>query len=126
MSAPPTLKQALVAHGLWARKSLGQHFLLDPSINARIAGVLGPLTGAPVLEIGPGPGGLTRALLDAGADPVIAIEKDARFAPLLAPLAETGRFRLVEADALEVDEATLLRAAGATAPARIEIGRAHV
>jgi 16S rRNA (adenine1518-N6/adenine1519-N6)-dimethyltransferase len=112
VSALPGLKQGLVDHGLWAKKSFGQHFLLDPSINARIAAFAAPF--GPVLEIGPGPGGLTRALLEAGASPLVVIEKDARFLPLLEPLVawSGGRAHVVEADALGADEAALLRRAG--------------
>ncbi len=111
------LKALLHAHGLWARKGLGQHFLLDPAITARIAALAGPLKGQAVIEVGPGPGGLTRALLAAGAGPVIAIEKDARFLPLLEPLTawSGGRLRVVCADALTVKEAALLEEAGARA-----------
>ncbi|MEQ1707732.1 MAG: rRNA adenine dimethyltransferase family protein [Terricaulis sp.] len=106
----PTLRAELEAHGLWANKSLGQHFLLDLNITRRIANVAGDIAGKAVIEIGPGPGGLTRALLEAGADPLIVIEKDARFLPLLEPLAawSRGRLRIVQGDALEVDEAFLL------------------
>lgn len=106
----PTLRAELEAHGLWANKSLGQHFLLDLNITRRIANVAGDIAGKAVIEIGPGPGGLTRALLEAGADPLIVIEKDARFVPLLEPLAEWsgGRLRIVQGDALEADEAALL------------------
>jgi 16S rRNA (adenine1518-N6/adenine1519-N6)-dimethyltransferase len=108
------LKAGLVEHGLWAKKKFGQHFLLDPSINARIA-ALAHIAGKTVLEVGPGPGGLTRALLEAGAARVIAIEKDERFLPMLEPLNawSGGRFALVAADALEVDEAVLLGGARA-------------
>jgi 16S rRNA (adenine1518-N6/adenine1519-N6)-dimethyltransferase len=107
----PTLREELEAHGLWAKKALGQHFLLDLNITRRIARVAGDLAGKPVIEVGPGPGGLTRALLEAGADPLIAIEKDARFLPLLEPLVEwsNGRLRIVHGDALEVDEAALVQ-----------------
>ncbi|GAM99685.1 SSU rRNA adenine(1518)-N(6)/adenine(1519)-N(6))-dimethyltransferase [alpha proteobacterium U9-1i] len=110
----PTLREELEAHGLWANKGLGQHFLLDLNITRRIAKTAGELSGQTVLEIGPGPGGLTRALLEAGAT-VIAIEKDARFLPLLEPLAEwsDGRLRVVHGDAVGADEAALLD--GATA-----------
>lgn len=106
----PTLREELEAHGLWANKGLGQHFLLDLNITRRIARVAGDIAGKPVIEVGPGPGGLTRALLEAGADPLIVIEKDARFVPLLEPLAEWsgGRLRIVQGDALEADEAALL------------------
>jgi len=95
----------------YAKKSLGQHFLRDANLCARIATLGGDLGGQPVLEIGPGPGGLTRALLDAGADPLIVIEKDRRFIADLAAL--SPRLRVIEADALAVDEAALLREAGA-------------
>lgn len=90
-----------------ARKSLGQHFLLDPAITARIAALAGNISGRPVLEIGPGPGGLTAALLEAGADPLIAIERDQRF---VAALRARGHARLVvvDADAQTADEGALL------------------
>jgi 16S rRNA (adenine1518-N6/adenine1519-N6)-dimethyltransferase len=110
----PTLREELEAHELWANKGLGQHFLLDLNITRRIAktanGMSGDIAGKPVIEIGPGPGGLTRALLEAGADPLIVIEKDARFIPLLEPLIDWsgGRLRIVHGDALRVDEAALL------------------
>jgi 16S rRNA (adenine1518-N6/adenine1519-N6)-dimethyltransferase len=104
-----TLRARLVEAGLFAKKSFGQHFLLDPTLLDKIARIAGPLEGRTVLEIGPGPGGLTMALLAAGAR-VIAIEKDARFAAFLADLSDQtdGRLRVVEADALEVDEAAVL------------------
>jgi len=106
----PTLREELEAHGLWANKGLGQHFLLDLNIARRIARIAGDLAGKPVIEVGPGPGGLTRSLLEAGADPLIAIEKDARFLPLLEPLVDwsEGRLRIVHGDALEADEEALL------------------
>jgi 16S rRNA (adenine1518-N6/adenine1519-N6)-dimethyltransferase len=106
----PPLRDLLEREGLWARKSLGQHFLLDLEITRRIARAAGDLRGAPVIEVGPGPGGLTRALLEAGADPLIAVEKDPRFLPILRDLepASEGRLRLVHADALGVDEAALI------------------
>jgi 16S rRNA (adenine1518-N6/adenine1519-N6)-dimethyltransferase len=104
----PTLREELEAHGLWANKALGQHFLLDLNITRRIARSAGDLEGAHVIEVGPGPGGLTRALLEAGAH-VAAIEKDARFLPLLEPLVEwsEGRLALAHGDALEADEQAL-------------------
>jgi 16S rRNA (adenine1518-N6/adenine1519-N6)-dimethyltransferase len=106
----PTLRDELEAHGLWANKGLGQHFLLDLNITRRIAKTAGDIAGKPVIEIGPGPGGLTRALLEAGADPLIVIEKDPRFVPLLEPLIEwsEGKLQIVQGDALNVDEAALL------------------
>lgn len=114
----PTLRDELEAHGLWANKGLGQHFLLDLNITRRIARTAGDLAGKPVIEVGPGPGGLTRALLETGAQ-VTAIEKDSRFRPLLEPLIEwsEGRLRIVSGDALEVDEAALLSWAAGVAPA---------
>jgi 16S rRNA (adenine1518-N6/adenine1519-N6)-dimethyltransferase len=104
----PPLRESLADHGLLADKSFGQHFLLDLNITRKIARLAGPLEGQTVIEVGPGPGGLTRALVEAGAN-VIAVEKDARFLPLLNELAAVsdGRLTLVEADALKVDEAAL-------------------
>lgn len=105
----PTLRDELEAHGLWANKGLGQHFLLDLNITRRIAKTAGDLAGKQVIEVGPGPGGLTRALLEAGAH-VTAIEKDTRFLPLLEPLIEwsEGRLSIVQGDALQVDQAALV------------------
>ena len=105
----PPLRESLAAHDLAAKKAFGQHFLLDLNITRKIARLAGPLDGLAVIEVGPGPGGLTRALLEAGAR-VIAVEKDRRFLPLLGELAEAARGALivVEADALKVDEAALL------------------
>jgi 16S rRNA (adenine1518-N6/adenine1519-N6)-dimethyltransferase len=117
--APP-LRESLAAHGLLAKKSFGQHFLLDLNVTRKIARLAGPLEGRAVIEVGPGPGGLTRALLEAGAR-VIAVEKDRRFLPLLEELAAgaEGRLAVVEADALEVNEAELLAALAPGLPARI-------
>lgn len=105
----PPLRRLLDEHGLWARKSFGQHFLLDMNITRRIARAAGDIAGKAVIEVGPGPGGLTRALLEAGAR-VIAIEKDARFLPLLEPLVDwsEGRLRIIRGDALEANEEALL------------------
>lgn len=109
MSELPPLKALLMREGLWARKSLGQHFLLDLELTRRIANAAGDLSGRTVIEVGPGPGGLTRALLEAGAR-VIAIEKDRRFFPILDELVpwSSGRLRIIEGDALEADESGLL------------------
>lgn len=106
----PPLRPMLEARGLLAKKSLGQHFLLDQNVTDKIVRLAGIEPGQTVLEIGPGPGGLTRALLDAGAHPLIVIEKDTRFVEMLSELAEvhTGQLRIVEADALEIDETALL------------------
>ncbi len=105
----PPLRESLEQHGLLARKSFGQHFLLDLNITRKIVRLAGPFDGAPVIEVGPGPGGLTRALVESDAGAVIAVEKDPRFLPLLADLeaAAPGRLTVVEADALRVDEAAL-------------------
>jgi 16S rRNA (adenine1518-N6/adenine1519-N6)-dimethyltransferase len=99
------LRDVIARHGLQATKALGQNFILDRQLLARIAAIPGPLEGATVYEVGPGPGGLTRALLDSGAQ-VIAVERDRRCLPALAELeAEfTGRLRLIDGDAMEVDE----------------------
>jgi 16S rRNA (adenine1518-N6/adenine1519-N6)-dimethyltransferase len=95
--------------GLFARKSFGQHFLLDPQLCARIVRAAGDLTGAHTVEVGPGPGGLTRALLESPAASVTAVELDRRFAMALQPMAEAsgGRLRIVEADALKLDVTSL-------------------
>ncbi len=110
--ALPPLREALEAHGLLADKRFGQHFLLDLNITRKIARLTGPLDGAVVIEVGPGPGGLTRALLESSAAHVIAVEKDRRFIPLLQELAvaSQGRLTVVEADALRIDEAALIAA----------------
>ncbi len=101
----PPLRDVIETHELRARKSLGQNFLLDLNLTARIARQAGDLTGCDVLEIGPGPGGLTRGLLSEGARRVLAIEKDARCMPALAEIAEAypGRLQVIEGDALEID-----------------------
>jgi len=105
----PPLRESLAAHDLAAKKAFGQHFLLDLNITRKIARLAGPLDGRAVIEVGPGPGGLTRALLEAGAR-VIAVEKDRRFMPILAELAAVadGALSVIEADALAIDEAALL------------------
>jgi len=100
----PTLREALEAHGLLAKKSFGQHFLLDLNITRKIARLAQVGDGDHVIEVGPGPGGLTRALLETGAR-VTAIEKDERFAPLLQDVADASdRLTVVFADALKVNE----------------------
>jgi 16S rRNA (adenine1518-N6/adenine1519-N6)-dimethyltransferase len=103
----PPLREALEAHGLWAKKALGQHFLLDLNITRKIARLAQLGEGDLAIEVGPGPGGLTRALLETGAS-VVAIEKDERFRPLLDDLARaSGRLTPVFGDALGADEAAL-------------------
>jgi len=110
------LRDIIARHGLDARKSLGQHFLLDENLCAKIARNAGDLEGRHVIEVGPGPGGLTRALLAAGARQVIAIERDPRCVAALAELAAAypGRLEIVAGDALALDPADL-----APAPRRI-------
>ncbi|MBB3935133.1 16S rRNA (adenine(1518)-N(6)/adenine(1519)-N(6))-dimethyltransferase RsmA [Aureimonas phyllosphaerae] len=105
----PPLRQVLEAHGLDPRKALGQNFLLDLNLTGRIARQAAPLEGATVVEVGPGPGGLTRALLAHGAGKVIAIEKDPRCTPALAQIADhyPGRLEVIEGDALAIDPASL-------------------
>jgi 16S rRNA (adenine1518-N6/adenine1519-N6)-dimethyltransferase len=103
---PPPLREVIARHGLSASKSLGQNFLLDEQLLDRIARVPAPLAGERVYEVGPGPGGLTRALLRAGAT-VTAVERDRRCLPPLAELAGhfEGRLRVIQGDALAIDEA---------------------
>lgn len=119
MTAPdvlPPLRAVIAEHGLSARKSLGQNFLLDLNLTSKIARQAGDLSASDVLEIGPGPGGLTRGLLMEGARRVLAVEKDARCLPALAQVAEAypGQLQVVNADALDIDAARLL-----TPPIRI-------
>jgi len=102
----PPLREVIARHGLAASKALGQNFLLDEQLLDRIARIPGPLEGERVYEVGPGPGGLSRALLRAGAE-VVAVERDRRCLPALAEVSEAadGRLRVIEGDALRVDEA---------------------
>ncbi len=113
----PPLREVIRRHGLRARKSLGQNFLLDLNLTARIARAAGPLEGVTVLEIGPGPGGLTRALLALGAARVIAIERDARAIAALEEIAQRypDRLTIIAGDALTIDPS----AAIGHAPARV-------
>ena len=115
-AALPPLREVIARHGLAAQKSLGQNFLLDLNLTGRIARSAGSLEDHDVLEVGPGPGGLTRALLDAGARRVVAIERDRRCIAALEEIsaAYPGRLEIVEGDALATDMRSLL-----TAPARI-------
>lgn len=106
---PPPLREVIARHGLRAKRSLGQHFLLDLNLTRRIVGAAGDLAGSHVVEIGPGPGGLTRALLDSAAASVVAVERDDRCLAALAELATAypHRLRCVAGDALVIDPATL-------------------
>jgi 16S rRNA (adenine1518-N6/adenine1519-N6)-dimethyltransferase len=106
VNALPPLREVIARHGLSASKALGQNFLLDEQLLDRIARVPGDLQGRQVYEVGPGPGGLTRALLRAGAD-VVAVERDTRCLPALAEIAEAaeGRLRVIAGDAMRIDDA---------------------
>jgi 16S rRNA (adenine1518-N6/adenine1519-N6)-dimethyltransferase len=113
MSAPdglPPLREVVERHGLMAQKALGQNFLFDLNLTGRIARAAGPLEGETVVEIGPGPGGLTRALLANGAGRVVAIERDRRCLPALTEIEAhyPGRLEVVDGDALAVDLSELL------------------
>jgi 16S rRNA (adenine1518-N6/adenine1519-N6)-dimethyltransferase len=105
----PPLSDVVRKHGLAARKSLGQHFLFDLNLTRRIARAAGDLAAGTTIEVGPGPGGLTRGLLAERAARVIAIERDARALPALAEIAafHAGRLEIVEGDALEIDVASI-------------------
>ncbi|MDJ0449762.1 16S rRNA (adenine(1518)-N(6)/adenine(1519)-N(6))-dimethyltransferase RsmA [Methylocystis sp. JR02] len=107
----PPLREVVARHGLDAKKTLGQNFLFDLNLTSRIARAAGPFEDTVVIEIGPGPGGLTRALLAQGAR-VVAIERDQRCLPALSEIAGhyPGRLTIVEGDALEIDVAELARA----------------
>jgi len=112
----PPLREVIARHGLSAQKRLGQNFLLDLNLTAKIARTAGDLSACDVIEVGPGPGGLTRGLLAEGARHVVAVEKDARCLPALAEIeaAYPGRLTVIEGDALAVDLAPHL-----TPPVRI-------
>ncbi len=101
----PPLREVIARHDLRAKKQLGQNFLLDLNLTAKIARAAGDLSGCDVIEVGPGPGGLTRGLLAEGARHVLAIEKDARALPALAEIGEAypGRLTVINGDALEID-----------------------
>ncbi len=105
----PSLRDVIASHGLSARKSLGQHFLLDMNLTRRIAQSAGDLSHGTVIEIGPGPGGLTRAILESGAAHVVAIERDHRAVAIAQELAQyyPGRLEVIDGDAMKVDTATL-------------------
>ena len=105
----PPLREVMAAHGLTAKKSLGQNFLFDLNLTRRIARAAGPLEDSTIYEVGPGPGGLTRALLIEGASKVIAVERDERCLPALEEIATSwpGHLVVIQADALELDESKL-------------------
>src|SRR5690606_39326943 len=105
----PSLRETLDAHGLSAKKSFGQHFLLDLNVTRKIVRYAGPFDGRAVIEVGPGPGGLTRALLESDAGKVVLVEKDPRFIPLLsAPGDGAGRLTIVDAGGLKAGAAGLV------------------
>ena len=110
----PPLRDVIAKYDLRARKSLGQNFLLDLNLTRKIARAAAPLEGHAVIEIGPGPGGLTRALLLEGAEKVIAVERDTRVLPALEEIAERwpGQLEIVGRDALRTDQAELAKKAG--------------
>jgi 16S rRNA (adenine1518-N6/adenine1519-N6)-dimethyltransferase len=107
----PPLREVIATHNLAAKKSLGQNFLFDLNLTRRIARAAGPLEGFTIVEIGPGPGGLTRALLMEGASKVIAVERDERTLPALAEIAAAypGRLEVISADALDVDWRAIIK-----------------
>jgi 16S rRNA (adenine1518-N6/adenine1519-N6)-dimethyltransferase len=117
----PPLRDVIAAHGLAAKKSLGQNFLLDLNLTRRIARAAGPLNGTTFYEVGPGPGGLTRALLAEGAARVIAVERDVRCLPALAEIAAAypGKLDVISGDALDIDERMLLAEHKVEGPIRI-------
>lgn len=115
LDALPPLRDVIAAHGLGANKAFGQHFLLDLNLTGKIASLAGDMSAAHAVEIGPGPGGLTRAILAAGAKTLTVIEKDSRFLGALGEIgtASGGRLDIIEADALKVDEDASLPRDGA-------------
>lgn len=106
----PPLRDVIARHDLAAKKSFGQHFLLDLNLTAKIASFAGDMSNSQAIEIGPGPGGLTRAILGAGAQHLTVVEKDARFLPALNEISAAfpGRMTVLEADGLTINEAAIL------------------
>ena len=122
----PPLREVIARHDLSAKKSLGQNFLFDLNLTRRIARSAAPLEGFTIVEVGPGPGGLTRALLMEGATRVVAIERDERTLPALAEISEAypDRLHVIAEDALAMNWSSTIKG-----PAKIvanQIGRAHV
>ncbi len=117
----PPLREVIQRHGLDAKKALGQNFLLDLNLTQKIARTAGALDGVTVIEVGPGPGGLTRAILALGARKVIAIERDSRCLPALAEISDhyPGRLDVIEGDALKTDFAALAAREAAHGPVKI-------
>ena len=106
----PPLRDVISRYGLRAKKSFGQHFLLNLDMTSKIVREAGDLEGSTVLEVGPGPGGLTRALLASGVERVVAIERDSRCIPALSEIAShySGRLEVIEGDALAIDHSELV------------------
>jgi 16S rRNA (adenine1518-N6/adenine1519-N6)-dimethyltransferase len=117
----PPLREVIARHDLAAKKSLGQNFLFDLNLTRKIARAAGASDGGTFYEVGPGPGGLTRALLSEGAHKVIAVERDARCLPALEEIAAAwpGKLEVISADALELDEAAILRSSNISGGVRI-------
>jgi 16S rRNA (adenine1518-N6/adenine1519-N6)-dimethyltransferase len=117
----PPLRSVIAAHGLSAKRSLGQNFLLDFNLTRKIARAAGPLENCTLYEVGPGPGGLTRALLAEGAPRVIAVERDRRCVAALEEIADAfpGRLEILSGDAMALDERALLHERNIAAPVRI-------
>ena len=117
----PPLREVIAAHGLGAKRSLGQNFLFDFNLTRKIARAAGPLANETIYEVGPGPGGLTRALLAEGAARIIAVERDARCLPALEEISRVwpGRLEIVPADAIKLDENEMLRERSISAPVRV-------
>ena len=117
----PPLRDVIQRHGLDARKALGQNFLLDLNLTQKIARSAGSLEGVTVFEVGPGPGGLTRAILSLGAEKLVAIERDSRCLPALAEISDhyPGRLEVIEGDALKIDFVALAREKSEGRPVKI-------
>ena len=120
------LREVIARHGLSASKALGQNFILDRQLLARIAAIPGDLHGQRVYEVGPGPGGLTRALLEAGAS-VVAVERDRRCIPALEELAQEfgSKLQIIEGDALQIDERSSLGLARMSLPTFLTMSAPH-
>jgi 16S rRNA (adenine1518-N6/adenine1519-N6)-dimethyltransferase len=121
LAALPPLREVVRAHGLSARKALGQNYLFDLNLTRKIARSTGSLDGVTIIEIGPGPGGLTRALLEEGAAKVVALEADPRFLPALEEIAAraAGRLSVIKGDALALDPARDLDVLASSHPVRV-------
>ena len=121
LEALPPLREVVEAHGIAPKRNLGQNFLFDLNLTRKIARAAGPLAGVCVVEIGPGPGGLTRALLAEGAAKVVVVERDERCQAALADIAATcpGQMEIIAGDAMAIDIRALIATHGAGLPVRI-------